>query len=193
MNLVPSRESAQPQPCLYIGVLHRPDLNVKTFALHPFFLLRCPPYSLLARRLHASLRPRALFCGISCHGMIPAALPHSILDVRQLDELLSDPADYVVDTMRNLDGNLLVLGVAGKMGPTLAMMAKHASTRAGVHRRIIGVARFSDLSQQERSRRQASRLFVAISLMRTRSSACPTRRTSSSWPGASLDRPASSR
>ena len=79
---------------------------------------------------------------------MPTALPHSILDVRQLDELLSDPADYVVDAMRNLDGDVLVLGVAGKMGPTLAMMAKHASTRAGVQRRIIGVARFSDPSQQ---------------------------------------------
>jgi nucleoside-diphosphate-sugar epimerase len=76
------------------------------------------------------------------------ALPRSIGGVSQLDDLLSDPPDYVIDAMRDLDGDILVLGVAGKMGPTLAMMAKRASTRAGTRRRVIGVARFSDPSQQ---------------------------------------------
>src|SRR5262245_28826455 len=76
------------------------------------------------------------------------ALPPSIDDVRQLDDLLSDPPDYVVDTLRHLDGDILVLGVAGKMGPTLAMMAKRASARVATPRRVIGVARFSDPSQQ---------------------------------------------
>jgi nucleoside-diphosphate-sugar epimerase len=77
-----------------------------------------------------------------------SALPRSIADVQQLDALLSEPPRYVVDAMRNLDGDLLVLGVAGKMGPTLATMAQRASTAAGTPRRIIGVARFSDPSQQ---------------------------------------------
>ncbi len=79
---------------------------------------------------------------------MPAALPRSIADVRALEELLSGPPEYVVDALRRLDGDLLVLGVAGKMGPTLARMAKRASVRAGSNRRIIGVARFSDPAQQ---------------------------------------------
>ena len=79
---------------------------------------------------------------------MPTALPRSIADVRQLDDLLSDPPDYVVDAMRQLDGDILVLGVAGKMGPTLATMAKRASMRGGIRRRVIGAARFSDASQQ---------------------------------------------
>lgn len=79
---------------------------------------------------------------------MPAALPRSIADIGQLDELLSDPPGYLVETMRQLKGDLLVLGVAGKMGPTLALMAKRASSAAGVSRRIIGVARFSDPTQQ---------------------------------------------
>jgi nucleoside-diphosphate-sugar epimerase len=77
-----------------------------------------------------------------------AALPRFIPDVDALEELLSDPPDYVVETMRKMDGDLLVLGVAGKMGPSLAKMAKRASDLAGARRRIIGVARFSDPSQQ---------------------------------------------
>ena len=78
-----------------------------------------------------------------------SALPPSIADAQQLDALLSEPPRYVVDAMRNLDGDVLVLGVAGKMGPTLAMMAQRASAAAGTRRRVIGVARFSDPSQQQ--------------------------------------------
>ena len=79
--------------------------------------------------------------------MLPV-LPQSIADVRALEDLLSDPPDYLVSAMRDLDGDLIVLGVAGKMGPTLARMAKRASDRAGRNRRVIGVARFSDANQQ---------------------------------------------
>jgi nucleoside-diphosphate-sugar epimerase len=79
--------------------------------------------------------------------MLPA-LPQSIADVRALEDLLSDPPDYLVSAMGDLDGDLIVLGVAGKMGPTLARMAKRASDRAGRNRRVIGVARFSDANQQ---------------------------------------------
>ncbi|RUL85643.1 NAD-dependent epimerase/dehydratase family protein [Tautonia sociabilis] len=50
--------------------------------------------------------------------------------------------------MRRLDGDLIVLGASGKMGPTLAWMARRASDAAGVSRRVIGVARFSDPSKE---------------------------------------------
>jgi nucleoside-diphosphate-sugar epimerase len=71
------------------------------------------------------------------------ALPASIAGVAELEALLSDPPQYLIDVMRQLEGDLLVLGVAGKMGPTLAMMARRASDLAGTQRRVIGVARFS--------------------------------------------------
>jgi nucleoside-diphosphate-sugar epimerase len=73
-----------------------------------------------------------------------------IQTIEQLDQSLSDPPSYVVETMKNLDGDLLVLGVAGKMGPTLARMAQLASERAGVKRKIIGVARFSDTQERKK-------------------------------------------
>ncbi len=68
-------------------------------------------------------------------------LPARIADVAHLDTLLSEPTPHAIDTLTNLDGDLLLLGVAGKMGPTLARMARRASDPK---RRIIGVARFSD-------------------------------------------------
>jgi nucleoside-diphosphate-sugar epimerase len=61
----------------------------------------------------------------------------------QLDDWLSEPTLAVIETLGRLDGDLLLLGVAGKMGPTLARMARRASDAAGVRRRVIGVARFS--------------------------------------------------
>ena len=57
----------------------------------------------------------------------------SIQDVAQLEVLLSEPTDGVVRTLGSLDGDIAVLGVAGKMGPTLARMAKRASEMAGVN------------------------------------------------------------
>src|SRR5437773_4673923 len=63
--------------------------------------------------------------------------------VAELEEQLSAPSPDVVATMQRLDGDLIVLGVGGKMGPTLARMAKRASEIAGVSRRVIGVSRFS--------------------------------------------------
>jgi nucleoside-diphosphate-sugar epimerase len=75
-------------------------------------------------------------------------LPDTIRDVRHLEELLSEPSEAAIEAMRGLDGDVVVLGVAGKMGPTLARMARRALDAAGVSRRVIGVSRFSDPAQQ---------------------------------------------
>jgi nucleoside-diphosphate-sugar epimerase len=69
--------------------------------------------------------------------------PSFVRDVPQLEEMLSEPTPGVVRTLGNLTGDILVLGVGGKMGPTLARMAKRASDMAGVKRRVLGVSRFS--------------------------------------------------
>src|ERR1700680_1270761 len=67
----------------------------------------------------------------------------SVRDIEELDELLSEPTEAVIRTLAALDGDIIILGVGGKMGPTLARMAKRASEFAGVSRRVIGVSRFS--------------------------------------------------
>ncbi|NQU20187.1 MAG: NAD(P)-dependent oxidoreductase [Candidatus Nealsonbacteria bacterium] len=71
-------------------------------------------------------------------------------DVEQLEDLLSEPTDGVVETMARLEGDVVFLGVGGKMGPTLARMARRASQQAGVRRRVIGVSRFSSPAVQQR-------------------------------------------
>src|SRR5271155_1681703 len=69
-------------------------------------------------------------------------LPDTIADIAALDDLLCRPSQALIDDLRKVDGDILILGVAGKMGPTLAGLAKAALP----DRRIIGVARFSDPS-----------------------------------------------
>jgi hypothetical protein len=69
-------------------------------------------------------------------------LPDTIPDVASLDELLCRPSQALIEDLNKVDGDIMILGVAGKMGPTLAGLAKAALP----DRRIIGVARFSDAS-----------------------------------------------
>src|ERR1700689_1676677 len=75
---------------------------------------------------------------------------NSIRDEAHLEELLSEPTDGAVRAMQALDGDIIVLGVAGKMGPTLARMTKRASDAAGVKRRVIGASRFSSPELERR-------------------------------------------
>ena len=74
------------------------------------------------------------------------ALPSHIRNEEELEELLSRPSQQLVDTFANLDGDITILGVGGKMGPTLARMAK----RAAPGKRVIGVARFSEAGMKEK-------------------------------------------
>jgi len=64
----------------------------------------------------------------------------------ELEDVLSRPDDETVAAMAALEGDLLILGAGGKMGPSLARLARRACDRAGVQKRIIAVARFSNAS-----------------------------------------------
>src|SRR5258705_4433845 len=75
-------------------------------------------------------------------------MPPPIETIEQLENLLSEPTAGVVETMKRMQGDIIFLGVAGKMGPTMARMAKRASEAAGTPRRIIGVSRFSSAAHE---------------------------------------------
>jgi nucleoside-diphosphate-sugar epimerase len=63
--------------------------------------------------------------------------------VVELEARLAQPSPALVEAMARLDGDIMVLGVGGKMGPSLARLAVNAIRAAGVTKRVIGVARFS--------------------------------------------------
>ena len=69
-----------------------------------------------------------------------------ITTTEQLEEMLSHPAPHDVEALGRLEGDLLILGAAGKMGPSLAMRAKRAIDQAGSGQRVMAVSRFGDAS-----------------------------------------------
>jgi nucleoside-diphosphate-sugar epimerase len=77
-------------------------------------------------------------------GAMQAIGSRAIQSVEELERLLSEPTDAVVQMMRRMEGDIILLGVGGKIGPSLARMAKLASELAGTPRRVIGVSRFSN-------------------------------------------------
>jgi nucleoside-diphosphate-sugar epimerase len=72
-------------------------------------------------------------------------LPDRIADLAALEELLCRPTRVLIDELTSVDGDIMVLGVGGKMGPTVAGLAKNAAPQ----KRVIGVARFSEPGLKE--------------------------------------------
>ena len=78
--------------------------------------------------------------------MSQAALPERFGSVEALEDFMTTPSPQLVADLKTLSGDILVLGVGGKMGPTLARLAKRAAPPG---KRVIGVARFSEPGVRE--------------------------------------------
>ena len=74
-----------------------------------------------------------------------APLPPRFSGVDELEAFLTRPVRALAGDLAAIDGDILVLGVGGKMGPTLARLARNAAP----DKRIIGVARFSEAGLRE--------------------------------------------
>ena len=70
-------------------------------------------------------------------------LPEKVSTVDELEDLLSTPYPETISDLSEVDGDIMILGAGGKIGPTLSMMAARAVKASGVRRRIIAVSRFS--------------------------------------------------
>ncbi len=74
-----------------------------------------------------------------------AALPDRFRDVAHLEDVMTTPSPALTAEFGAVPGDLIILGVGGKIGPTLARLAK----RAAPGKRMIGVARFSEKGLRE--------------------------------------------
>jgi nucleoside-diphosphate-sugar epimerase len=66
------------------------------------------------------------------------------LNEEMLDGLLSEPDFELIEMMKRLPGDIMILGINGKMGLTLGRRAVNAIKAAGCAKQVIGVSRFSD-------------------------------------------------
>ncbi|MEA2964070.1 MAG: hypothetical protein QOI46_4168, partial [Alphaproteobacteria bacterium] len=74
------------------------------------------------------------------------ALPDRFRDVEHLEEVMTTPSAALIAALENLPGDIIVLGVGGKIGPSLAQLAR----RAAPGKRVVGVARFSEKGLREK-------------------------------------------
>jgi nucleoside-diphosphate-sugar epimerase len=72
-------------------------------------------------------------------------LPNRFDSVEAVEEFMTAPSNALVADLAATPGDIIVLGVGGKMGPTLARLAK----RAAPSKRVMGVARFSEPGVRE--------------------------------------------
>jgi nucleoside-diphosphate-sugar epimerase len=64
-----------------------------------------------------------------------------ITSIAQLEEELSRPSEADIECLQRLDGDILILGASGKMGPSLAQLCRGTADAAGKPRRVIAVSR----------------------------------------------------
>src|SRR5262245_29148689 len=74
------------------------------------------------------------------------ALPDRFRDVAHLEDVMTTPSAALTAELAQIDGDIIILGVGGKIGPTLARLAK----RAAPGKRVVGVARFSEKGVREK-------------------------------------------
>lgn len=67
-----------------------------------------------------------------------------LLSEDKLDMLLAEPSPALIEDIKKIKGDILVLGAGGKMGVSLCLLAKNAANAANISKRIIAVSRFSD-------------------------------------------------
>jgi len=80
---------------------------------------------------------------MACSSFKPARLPDLLESEPELEEVLSRPMPETVKAVSRLEGDILILGVSGKIGPTLARLVKRAVDEGGLDKKVIGVSRFS--------------------------------------------------
>ena len=72
-----------------------------------------------------------------------------IPNVEELDRKLSEPNQGLIEDMKNIHGDIMILGIGGKMGPSLATLALNTIQKAGVDMRVYGASRFSDKKMEK--------------------------------------------
>lgn len=62
----------------------------------------------------------------------------------ELEDRLSAPSEADIAVMRALDGDIMILGAGGKMGPSLVRLAQRACCEGSIRKRIVAVSRFGN-------------------------------------------------
>src|SRR5699024_12431114 len=76
----------------------------------------------------------------------------------ELNEIMTKPSSRFIQDIKKIHGDIMILGIGGKMGPSMAKLAKRAIDAANINKRVIGVSRFSSGTLKEELDRKSTRL-----------------------------------
>jgi nucleoside-diphosphate-sugar epimerase len=104
-----------------------------------------------SRDLGPLSKPRFQWNGEKCvmNDLEQSSAPELIGTEDQLDHVLTQPRRVLIDSMRQFSSPLVVLGAGGKMGPSLAVLARRAAEAAQHGLKVIAVSRFSDAASRD--------------------------------------------
>lgn len=72
-----------------------------------------------------------------------------MIDLRQLESELTKPSKALIADIQKVEGDIMLLGIGGKMGVSMGKLAVEAIKEAGIKKRVIGVSRFSDAKAKQ--------------------------------------------
>lgn len=84
--------------------------------------------------------------------------------IEELEAKLAEPSEALIQDLSRVDGDIMILGVGGKMGPSLARLAMNAIREGGMNKRVIGVSRFSS-EEAKRELEEAGVETIACDLL----------------------------
>ena len=99
--------------------------------------------------------------------------PQEIRDEIQLEEVLAEPSAADLGCAGRLEGDVLIIGAAGKMGPSLARRVHRALERSGSRGRVLAVSRFSTPAVRDALERDGIRTVACDLLDPAQISALP--------------------
>ncbi|MGL1890522.1 MAG: NAD(P)-dependent oxidoreductase [Spirochaetaceae bacterium] len=71
-------------------------------------------------------------------------IPQSFNNIKELDDFISTPDNELISFIDNLDGDIMILGIGGKVGSHVGFLARNAIIQGENHKKVYGVSRFSD-------------------------------------------------
>ena len=94
-------------------------------------------------------------------------------ELEALEQELLKPSEALISDISKIEGDIILLGVGGKMGPSMAKLARKAIVRAGIDKRIIGISRFSEAGTREELEADGIETISADLLNEKDLAACP--------------------
>lgn len=65
------------------------------------------------------------------------------MDLKQLEQQYSEPSEALLNDLENLQGDVMILGIGGKMGVSMGKLLVDGFAKLGRQQKVYGVSRFS--------------------------------------------------